>query len=304
MRSEARGAGGKRGTRLRRSLLITPASQPQRLAKACGLPADGVVLDLEDGVGEAEKAAARRNLQEGLAALDFGWRERIVRVNAARSAHLAADLQCLDVTLIDAIFLPKAETVQDVRALADWLDDAEAQRGLARQIEIIATIETPRGLLSALAIAEASARTTALFFGSGDYTAATGAKVTERALAVPRALIVAAAACAGIEAIDAAYFTAVKDAEATRADAVVARELGFSGKLVFHPNQIAPVNDVFSPDAAEVARAERIVAAYAGAKAAGQGTAFVDGEFIALDIALMAERLLHIAQAIDRTASG
>jgi citrate lyase beta subunit len=289
-----------RRVRLRRSLLITPASQPQRVAKACGLAADGVVLDLEDGVGEAEKAAARRALCERLANQDFGWRERIVRVNAAKTAHFAADMACLDLSLVDTIFLPKAESAQDVRVLADWLDHAEARRGLGRQVEVIATIETPRGLLNALAIAEASPRTTALFFGSGDYSAATGAKVAERALAVPRALIVAAAASVGIAAIDAAYFTAVKDAEATRADALAARDLGFAGKLVFHPNQIAPVNEVFSPDAAEVARARRIVAAYAEAKAAGRGTAFVDGEFIALDIALMAERVLNIAQAIDR----
>jgi citrate lyase subunit beta/citryl-CoA lyase len=111
-------------------------------------------------------------------------------------------------------------------------------------------------------------------------------------------LIVAAAAAAGIDAIDAAYFAGVKDAEATRADALIARELGFSGKLVFHPNQIAPVNAIFSPDEAEVARAERILSAYATARAAGRGTAVVDGEFIAVDTALMAERVVRTARVL------
>lgn len=287
-----------RQRRIRRSLLITPANQPHRVAKARALAVDGVVLDLEDGVGDAEKSMARRHLRDSLANFDFGWRERIVRVNAARSRHFAADLECLDLSGVETIFLPKVEGGEDVCALADWLDRAEAQCGLRRQVEIIATIETPRGLINALCIAEASSRTSALFFGSGDYSAATGSKVTERALAVPRALIVAAAAAAGIDAIDAAYFTSVKDAEATRADALVAQELGFAGKLIFHPNQIAPVNEVFTPSAAEVARAERIVVAYEHAKAAGQGTAFVGGEFIALDIALMAQRVLRMAEIL------
>ena len=289
--------------RIRRSLLITPANQPHRVAKACEFPVDGVVLDLEDGVGDVEKAMARRHLRDALAHCDFGWRERIVRINAAKSRHFAADLECLTLSHVETIFLPKVEAAGDVRALADWLDRAEAQFGVQRQTEIIVTIETPRGLLNALPIAEASSRTSALFFGSGDYTAATGSKVTERALAVPRALTIAAASAVGIDAIDAAYFTAVKDAEATRADALIARELGFSGKLIFHPNQIVAVNEVFTPSPAEVARAERIAAAYADAKAVGQGTAFVDGEFIALDIALMAQRVLHITKLLRQRVS-
>ena len=169
----------------------------------------------------------------------------------------------------------------------------------ARPIDIVATIETPRGLLRALEIADASPRTSALFFGSGDYTAATGSAVTERTLAAPRAIIVAAAAAARLQAIDAAFFAAVKDADATRADAVIARELGFAGKLVFHPNQIAPANAVFSPSAAEIARAERIITAYAEATARGHGTAVVGGEFVAVDIFLMAERLLATARLVN-----
>src|SRR5690606_7437723 len=137
---------------------------------------------------------------------------------------------------------------------------------------------------------------TALFFGSGDYTVATGSAVTERTLAVPRALVVAAAAARRIEAIDAAYFVSVKDVVATRDDARIARELGFSGKLVFHPSQIAVANAFFTPSTAEIERAHRIIAAYEAARARGQGTAYADGEFIAVDIALMAERVLARAR--------
>lgn len=286
--------------RLRRSLLIVPASRPERIAKAATLACDGIVMDLEDGVAPEQKPAARAAIAAALRQHDFGRRERLVRINAMGSRECDRDLAALDVERIDTLFVPKVEAAEEVRQLAAWLEAAESRVARASPVDIVATIETPRGLLNALAIAEASPRTSALFFGSGDYCAATGAAVSERSLAVPRALIVAAAAAARLQAIDAAYFLDVKDAAATRADALIARELGFSGKLLFHPNQIAPANDVFSPTPAEIARARRIVAAYADAKARGQGTAVVDGEFIAVDIALMAERVLALAAAIER----
>ena len=282
--------------RLRRSLLITPGDRPERITKSATLAADAIVLDLEDGVGPEQKPDARRAIAKALAEVDFGERERSVRVNAVGTPEHAADRASLNIARIDSLFVPKVERPEQLQELSTWLDAEERKHARARPIEIIATIETPRGLFNALAIAEASSRTTALFFGSGDYTAATGSAVTERTLAVPRALIVAAAAAQRIEAIDAAYFVAVKDVAATHADALVARELGFSGKLVFHPSQIAVANEVFTPNPAEIARAHRIIAAYEAARRDGRGTAYVDGEFIAVDIALMAERTLARAR--------
>lgn len=282
---------------LRRSLLITPGDRPERMAKAAGLPADAIVLDIEDGVGPSQKPAARKAIAECLASVDFGSRERVVRVNAIGTEEHAADRFSLDLSAVDALFVPKVESGEALQDLASWIEAEEDRLRLAHRVSIIATIETPRGLLKALEIADATPRTTAIFFGSGDYTAATGSAVTERALAMPRAIIVAAAAAAGIAAIDAAFFTAVKDVEAARADALIARELGFTGKLVFHPNQLAPVNEVFTPSADEIARARRIIAAYKAAEESGRGTAFVDGTFIAVDIMLMAERTIARAKA-------
>ncbi|MBS0244554.1 MAG: CoA ester lyase, partial [Proteobacteria bacterium] len=216
-------------------MLITPGDRPERMAKAATLAADGLVLDLEDGVSPERKPAARLAIKSAIAELDFGHRERLVRINAISSVEHEADLATLDIRHLDSIFVPKVESAAELHRLSHWLDEEEARLPRRdRPVEIVATIETPRGLLNALAIADASPRTTALFFGSGDYTVATGSAVTERSLAVPRALIVAAASAAQIEAIDAAFFTAVKDVEQTRADALIARELGFAGKLVFH----------------------------------------------------------------------
>lgn len=291
-------------SRLRRSLLITPGHQPDRIRKAAGLDADGIVLDIEDGVSPPDKPKARETIRQAFATLDFGLRERIVRINAVGTAEYAADLQAIELGSIDALFVPKVETADQLRDLTRFLDAAEAASPRRRPVEIIATIETPRGLLRALDIADASPRTTALFFGSGDYTAATGSAVTERSLAVPRALIAAAAAAVRIDAIDAASFVAVKDAEAAHADALIARELGFAGKLIFHPNQLAPVNAVFSPSSAELAHARNVIQAYEAARKEGRGTAVVDGTFIAIDIVLMAERVLQRAEAVELRRKG
>lgn len=277
-------------------MLITPGDRPERLARAVTLAADSVVFDLEDGVGASQKSIARACIAEALQGLDFSGRERVVRTNAASTPDFAADLAALPLDRLDAIFLPKAENPSDVTKLAAWLDASEPGAARARPIDIVVSIETPRGLLRALAIADASPRISALFFGSGDYSVATGSAVTERSLAVPRALIVAAASAAGLQAIDAAYFTSVKDADATRADALLAKELGFCGKLLFHPNQIGVCNEVFSPSPAEIARALKIVAAWDAARKAGHGTAVADGQFIAVDIAAMAERTLSVAR--------
>lgn len=281
--------------RIRRTMMITPGNRAERLAKAAALPVDAIVFDLEDGVAPPEKPAARANIAKAMPKLPFAGRERVVRINAVGTADYALDMDALPYAALDSVFVPKVETGDQLRTLARRLAAEETRIGRDQPIGIIATIETPRGLLRALEIADAHPRTTALFFGSGDYSAETGSAVTERALAMPRAMIVAAAAAAKIQAIDAAYFTDVKDAAATRADAVIAKELGFVGKLLFHPNQIAVCNEVFTPSPAEIARAKRLVAAFSEARARGHGTAVIDGEFVAIDILLMAERTLATA---------
>ncbi|HRD78096.1 MAG TPA: CoA ester lyase, partial [Hyphomicrobiaceae bacterium] len=259
-----------------------------------------LVIDLEDGVAPGAKPKARENMRAALVAREARRSERIVRINAMTSPESSADLGALPIASVDTVFVPKVESRAEIERLDADLSRCERAHGYEGHppIGIIATIETPRGLWRALEIADASPRVTALFFGSGDYTLATGASVTERALAGPRALVVAAAAAAGIEAIDAAYFLDVKDQSAVAADARIARELGFKGKLVFHPSQIAPVNEIMSPSADEIARARRIRAAFDSAAAEGRGTAVIDGQFIAIDIALMADRVLARAAAL------
>jgi citrate lyase subunit beta/citryl-CoA lyase len=284
--------------RLRRSMLMTPGNRLERLRRAATFGADSLVFDLEDGVPPAAKAQARQTVVQVLRELEPDGRERCVRINGLDTPYGADDLTALPLDSIDSIMLPKVESPQVVLEVQRRLEAMGA--GRTRSVELIATLETPRGVLRALEIAEATPRISALFFGSGDYTAATGGTLSEAALLFPRSTIAAAAGAARIQAIDAAYFQDVLNAPATRRDALAARELGFVGKVVFHPEQVAVSNEVFSPTAEEIGRARRIVDAYREALERGHGTALANGVFVAVDLVAPAERLLHIAELVTK----
>ena len=289
--------------RLRRSMLMTPGHRPERLHKALACGADAVVFDLEDGVPPGQKAAARAAvaavLREVSARARAGEVELCVRVNALSSGLAAEDLAALPLHDIDALFVPKVESAHEVQALQALLP-ADSPAAL----QFVLTLETPRGMLRALEIAEASPRTTALFFGSGDYTAATGGARTPLGLLHPRSVVAAAAAAVGAQAIDAAYFEDLRDEAATRADAQAARELGFAGKVVFHPVQVPVVNAVFAPTAEEVLHARQLLQAWDEAQARGTGTALAGGVFVAVDLVEPARRLLRRAARIAARAGG
>lgn len=274
--------------RLRRSMMITPGHRRERLEKAATLQADSLAFDLEDGVPPGRKEEARATIAAVLRELDFGRRERAVRINGIGTEDFARDLAALPLDHLDALLVPKVESAAQLQQL----DAALA----GRSIGIIATLETPRGVLNALAIADASPNLVGMFFGPGDYTLQTGGALTARALEFPRATIAAACGAVGIQAIDAPYLLGLRDVEATHADALAAKELGFSGKIAFHPDQIAPINAAFTPDAAEVAKASRFVAAYREAAARGESVALVDGEFIAMDLVPRMERIIALSE--------
>ena len=130
-----------------------------------------------------------------------------------------------------------------------------------------------------------------------------GGRITPRVLEFPRQMLVAAAGAVGAQALDAPYLSDLRDVVATRQDAEAARELGFSGKVVFHPDQIAPVNDAFTPSAEEVAKAKRYIAAFQEAAAKGENLAYVDGTFIAMDLVPNMERIVALAEAASNAAS-
>jgi citrate lyase beta subunit len=284
--------------RLRRSMLMTPGNRPDRLRKAFGYGADCVVFDLEDSVPPSAKQEARECVARLAAELDRDGRELCVRINSLESGFGADDLAALPLDRIDSVMVPKVESAEGLLHVQRVLEGLECDHGRRRPLDLIVMLETPRGVLQALQVAQACGRTSALFFGSGDYTAATGSAITATSLLFARSTVAAAAGAVGIQAIDAAYFLDVKSAELTRQDAIAARELGFAGKVVFHPVQVAVANEVFAPAPAEVERAQRVVAGYRDALTRGHGTAVADGVFVAVDLVAPAERLLKIAALV------
>tara|TARA_R110002072_G_scaffold184884_3_gene341473 strand:- start:1245 stop:2129 length:885 start_codon:yes stop_codon:yes gene_type:complete len=275
----------------RRTFLLLPGHEPRKTAKAATLAIDAVIFDMEDGVPPTHKQAARDGIRAALAAVDYGPRERMVRINGIDTDLWREDLDALDCLPVDGLYIPKVEDRTQITELRRYLDGKD---GPLARAALFATVETALGLTRVEDIAAAGGMA-GLFFGSGDYSLSTGIEISRESLLYPRSRIAVAAAANGLQAVDVAYFMDVKDGPLARQDGLDARALGFTGKVVFHPNQIDPVNAVFTPGPDEIAHAEKILVAFEAAQGSGRGVFMVDGDFVAVDIALMAEKVLRRA---------
>jgi citrate lyase subunit beta/citryl-CoA lyase len=256
--------------------LFVPADRPDRWAKAFAAGTDAVILDLEDGVAASAKPGARRALREGRDAIDAAPCPILVRVNARSSDDYSLDLDSVRDLGLAGVMLAKAETAADVEATS-----------AATGAPVVALIETARGLAAARLIAAACAR---IAFGSIDFAADLGTAHTPAALASARSELVLASRLADRPAPIDGVTTSVKDPDLVRADAAHACELGFSGKLLIHPAQIAPAMDGFRPSDDDVAWAERILSARGAL-----GAAAVDGAMVDAPVFLRAEQILRRA---------
>ncbi len=256
--------------------LFVPADRPDRWAKAFAAGADAVILDLEDGVAASAKPGARRALREGRDAIDAAPCPILVRVNARSSDDYSLDLDAVRDLGLAGVMLAKAETAADVEATS-----------AATGAPVVALIETARGLAAARLIAAACAR---IAFGSIDFAADLGTAHTPAALAPARSELVLASRLADRPAPIDGVTTSIKDPDLVRADAAHACELGFSGKLLIHPAQIAPAMDGFRPSEDDVAWAERILSARGAL-----GAAAVDGAMVDAPVFLRAEQILRRA---------
>ena len=284
-----------------RTYLFAPGNHPRKVAKVFDAGADAVVLDLEDAVAAAEKEATRAvvvaALQKPRNCLGY------VRVNALDTDYCYGDLNAVARPGVDGIMLPKVEKPSQLET-ADWLlGQLERQHGLAHgALDLLPIIETGRGVAAAEAIAGAVTRVKRLSFGAGDYTRDMGMVWTasEAELAHARACIVLASRVAGLEPPIDTVFIDLSDAENLVQSARTALSAGFQGKLCIHPNQVEPVNRVFTPSEAELAQAEKHIAAFKEAEAAGSASIQVDGYFIDYPIVEKAERVLRIMEVIRR----
>jgi citrate lyase subunit beta/citryl-CoA lyase len=280
--------------RPRRSVLFMPGSNPRALEKARELPADALIFDLEDAVAPDAKAAARQHLVNTLPAGGYGRRELIVRVNPLRGEWGPDDLAAAAILPIDAVLLPKVESATMVKHAVELLDQAAAPK-----MALWCMIETPRGVLAAAEIAAASDRVTALVLGTSDLTKDLHAREIRDRLPLMTALglVLLAARAHRLAVLDGVHLD-LADAEGFALACRQGRDLGFDGKTLIHPQQIAPANAAFSPTAEEVGHARRLVDAYAAAVATGKGAARIEGRLVEALHVEEAERTLALADAI------
>ncbi|MEW6529923.1 MAG: CoA ester lyase [Thermodesulfobacteriota bacterium] len=282
-----------------RSLLFVPAANPDRVEKALSSNADAVILDLEDAVAISEKVRARSLVVD---VLSRARRDGIyVRVNGVNTPWIVGDLMAVVGGRPAGIMLPKAESSEEVRHV-DWLiGKLENEYGLpSGNIELLALVETARGAANACEVASACSRVRRLAFGAVDYTLDMGIRLSGRGteLFYARSHLVVASRAAGIEGpIDTVYVN-LKDNEGLREDCRVARELGFLGKLVIHPAQIATTNEIFSPAQSEIEYALKVVQAFDEAESQGIAAVQLDGKFIDYPVAAWARRTLDVANQL------
>src|SRR5690554_1939449 len=281
--------------RPRRSLLYMPGSNTRALEKGRSLPADGLILDLEDAVAPDAKAEARQNIVAALQQGGYGRREIIVRINGLDTEWGHADLEVMARAGAHALLLPKVESAEMVRQAEALLHAA----GAPENMSIMCMMETPLGILKAAEIAAASPRLSCLVMGTSDLVKDLNARHTPERLPVltSLSLCVLAARANGLAIVDGVHLD-LNDEEGFEAQCRQGRQLGFDGKTLIHPKTIAKANEIFGPSAEEVAEAQRIIEAHAAALAAGQGVAVLDGKLIENLHVEAARRTVALAEAI------
>ena len=255
---------------MRRSLHFVPGGQEKMIAKALTLPADGLILDLEDAVPPELKPRTRPIVRRWLETLDFGGRERWVRMNPIFTEHAVADIEETIAARPDGYIVPKPRSAEDVRRVAAVIERLEEKHGLAfgsTRLILIAT-ETPQGLLNIGEVAAASTRIIAISWGIEDLSAAMGLPRARdeagRYLDIPRyarVMCAVAASAAGVEALDTVY-TDIPDLDGLRRECRDGVAMGFSGKISIHPSQIEVINQEFTPSKAEGEDALALIAAF------------------------------------------
>lgn len=290
--------------RPRRSVLYMPGSNARALEKAKTLSTDAVILDLEDSVAPDAKVTAREQVMAVAKAGGFGSREVVIRVNGLSGPWGMADLEAAAAVAPDAILIPKVSKPEDVFEAVAVLD----RLGAPESVKIWAMFETPLAVLNAGAIAATAAtkegrRLSCFILGTNDLAKETRARFTPgRPAFLPwLATALAAGRAYGLDVIDGVYNN-LSDAEGFLAECEQGRDMGMDGKTLIHPNQLAVANETFSPSEAEVAQAEKILAAFALPENASKGVISLDGRMVERLHAEMAERVVAIARAIAAAA--
>jgi citrate lyase subunit beta/citryl-CoA lyase len=290
--------------RPRRSLLFMPGSNARALEKARSLPADGLILDLEDSVAPDAKAKAREQIAAAIAAKGFGRREILIRTNSIDTPWWNDDVAMAAKASPDAILVPKISSVGELNTVGERL----GRIGADPSVKVWAMIETARAVLDAGELASAShnpdARLAGFVFGPNDISRETRIRMLPgRAAMVPMIThCVLAARANGIEILDGPY-SDIANVDGFAAECAQARDLGFDGKTLIHPSHIDACNAIFTPPAEEVAEARKIVAAFERPENASRGAIQLDGRMVERLHAEIARRTIALADAIAAVGS-
>ena len=283
--------------RLRRSMMFVPGNNPGMIKDAGIFGADCIMFDLEDSVAMTEKDAARFLVYNALTTLDYGKTEIVVRINDLSSGLGVEDLEAIVRAQPDVIRLPKTENAQDVIDCEKEIERIEREAGIpVGTTGMMAAIETAGGVLNAYEIAHSSKRLIGIALGAEDYVTdlMTTRSDDGTELFFARGMILNAARSAGIDALDTVY-SDVNNEEGFIREATLIKKMGFSGKSIINPRQIAPLHEIFMPREKDLIKARAVMVAIREANERGSGVASLNGKMIDRPVVLRARYLLELA---------
>ena len=284
-----------------RSMLFVPGNNMRMIHKATTLDEDAVILDLEDAVPMLDKETARIFIRDSIEMLKSTGLDIFIRVNGLSTGLTADDIEHVIQKDLDGIVLPKCESKGDVLKLSDTITELERERGLDEgKMIIIPLIETAKGVLNSFEIASASDRVSAISFGAVDFTRELGTTPSRDGTEIfyARSHISLSAIAANVQAIDTPWVD-IMDMDGLIESAKLARRLGFRGKMLIHPKQIKPINEIFTPREEEIRFAKRVVEEFNQAQARGQGAISIEGTMIDIASFQQASQLLSLWEAIE-----
>src|SRR5262252_7545239 len=264
-----------------RSLLYVPGISERMILKARDSAADGLILDLEDGVAPNQKLEARATAVRLLNEIDFGGKEIFVRINALATEWGLEDARAVVAVGAPGLVIPKCESVEEVTTVAPVMQSKYHQPIGGRSRELLCMIETPRGVFASREIAESNELVAGLMFGAADLSRDLGAVLSEDETEVlfARSHVLLAARAAGVAAYDSPHF-AIDDFESLLRRSMAARNMGYDGKTAIHPSHIQIINEIFAPTPEQIAEARRVIEAMEAAQAEGFGAIRLDGRMI------------------------
>ena len=285
----------------RRALLYMPGDSRPKIEKALSLGVDCICMDMEDGTAYNRKEKAREVIAKALQELDFGSSEKLIRINGVGTGLEEDDLSMTLPHHPDGVVIPKAESLAQIEWLSDKIEAMElSQDWELNSIRILAVIESAQGLINLKEIAT-HPRLDALIFGAEDYAASIGATRTRGGQEVlfARSQVVLHAAANELQAIDV-VFVNFKDVINLKIDAMLGAQMGFAGKQIIHPNQVASVHEAYSPSDAEIDYAQRLLGAFEIAEAEGAGAIDFEGKMIDMPLVKSARQVIERAKAAGK----